>query len=178
MESSGTRTTRGGSSTKILLPSTTVVSLRTAVHAVRAWALATVRRTAFSPVLPLVRCAHASIVETSTRSYQMSISFMAAYSAMDWRYCRALASAASATTSSGKPLSRAASTNDVASRFTSHSKGPGLVSSKSLTSKTGTRSGAANSPKFDRWASPQSCTCRPLEGCAPRSLAMMMAVPR
>ena len=37
-----------------------------------------------------------------------------------------------------------------------HSKGPGSVSSKSLTSNTSRRSGEVNAPKFDRCASPQS----------------------
>ena len=39
--------------------------------------------------------------------------------------------------------------------------GPGSVSSKSFRSKTRARSGDANPPKFDRWASPQSCTDKP-----------------
>ena len=55
----------------------------------------------------------------------------------------------------------------VASRLTSHSQGPGTVSSKSLMSKTRCRSGEANAPKFDRWASPQSCTFSPDRGVAP-----------
>ena len=42
-----------------------------------------------------------------------------------------------------------------ASRLTSYSKGPGSVSSKSLTSNSSRRSGEAKAPKFDRWASPQ-----------------------
>ena len=48
-----------------------------------------------------------------------------------------------------------------ASRLTSHSHGPGSVSSKSLMSKTRRRSGEAKMPKFDRWASPQACTVMP-----------------
>ena len=47
-----------------------------------------------------------------------------------------------------------------ASRLTSHSHGPGSVSSKSLTSNIKRRSGEANTPKFDRCASPQHCTCQ------------------
>ena len=43
-----------------------------------------------------------------------------------------------------------------ASRLMSHSNGPRSVSSKSLIEKTSRRSGAANTPKFDRWASPHS----------------------
>ena len=51
-----------------------------------------------------------------------------------------------------------------ASRLTSHSHGPGSVSSKSLTSNTSRRSGEANTPKFDRCASPQHCTFSPDRG--------------
>ena len=41
---------------------------------------------------------------------------------------------------------------------------PGSVSSKSLTSNTSRRSGEANTPKFDRCASPQHCTVSPDRG--------------
>ena len=51
-----------------------------------------------------------------------------------------------------------------ASRLTSHSHGPGSVSSKSLASKTSARSGEANRPKFDRCASPQICTSMSVRG--------------
>ena len=51
-----------------------------------------------------------------------------------------------------------------ASRFTSYSNGPGSVSSKSLRSNSSVRSGEAKTPKFDRWASPHSCTSRPAVG--------------
>ena len=60
-----------------------------------------------------------------------------------------------------KSLSRAATIMLAASRLTSHSHGPGSVSSKSLTSNTRFRSGEANAPKFERCASPQHCTVRP-----------------
>ncbi len=45
-------------------------------------------------------------------------------------------------------------------RLTSHSNGPGWVSSKSLMSKIRRRSGAAKTPKLERCASPQSWTMR------------------
>ena len=70
------------------------------------------------------------------------------------------------------PRSRPATAKLATSRLTSHSNGPGSVSSKSLTLKTSRRSGAAKTPKFERWASPQSCTCRPVRGVAARSAAM------
>ena len=64
------------------------------------------------------------------------------------------------------PRSRPATATLAASRLTSHSNGPGRVSSKSLRSKTSRRSGASNTPKFERWASPQSCAVRPDRGRA------------
>ena len=60
-----------------------------------------------------------------------------------------------------KSRSRPAISKLAARRLTSHSQGPGRVSSKSLTSKTRRRSGAAKTPKFERWASPQSWTRKP-----------------
>ena len=63
-------------------------------------------------------------------------------------------------------MSRAAISMLAASRLTSHSHGPGSVSSKSLTSNTSRRSGEANTPKFDRCASPQHCTFSPDRGVA------------
>src|SRR5215212_7196517 len=59
-------------------------------------------------------------------------------------------------------------------RFTSYSNGPGRVSSKSFTSNSSRRSGEANTPKFDRWASPHSCTWSPAVGVALRSAAMIL----
>ena len=94
------------------------------------------------------------------------------------RYSVATAVADARTTSAGRSTSLPARTNDAARRRTSHSKGPGLVSSKSLMSKMMLRSGAANIPKFDRWASPQSCVMRPLFGLAARSQAITAALPR
>jgi hypothetical protein len=65
-----------------------------------------------------------------------------------------------------------------ASRFTSHSNGPGQVSSKSLQSKTRRRSGAEKTPKFERWASPQSCAVSVVVGVCARSAAITAAEPR
>ena len=76
------------------------------------------------------------------------------------------------------PLSRPATARLAASRLTSHSNGPGRVSSKSLTSKTSRRSGDANAPKFDRCASPHSCTRSPEAGVPARSAAIGSAAPR
>jgi hypothetical protein len=40
------------------------------------------------------------------------------------------------------------------------------------------RSGEPNSPKFDRWASPHSCTVTPVFGVDARSEAMIRDPPR
>ena len=76
-----------------------------------------------------------------------------------------------------KPLFWPAIVKLAASRFTSYSNGPGSVSSKSLRSKTSRRSGEANPPKFDRCASPHSCTVSPAVGVPFRSEAMILAAP-
>ena len=71
-----------------------------------------------------------------------------------------------------KPRSRPATAKLATNRFTSHSNGPGSVSSKSLTLNTSRRSGAAKAPKLDRCASPQSCTSSPVRGAPARSAAI------
>ncbi len=60
----------------------------------------------------------------------------------------------------------------------SHSHGPGSVSSKSLMSNSILRSGDANTPKFDRCASPQSWTTMSDRGVSARSDAISKAAPR
>ena len=77
-----------------------------------------------------------------------------------------------------KPLLRAAMVKLAAIRFTSYSNGPGSVSSKSLRSNSSRRSGEANTPKLDRWASPHSWTLNPAVGVPFRSAAMILAAPR
>jgi hypothetical protein len=77
-----------------------------------------------------------------------------------WRYEGSLARNVLADTKSGarkgslvalvKPLLRAAIVKLAAIRFTSYSKGPGSVSSKSFRSKSSLRSGDANTPKLER----------------------------
>ena len=62
------------------------------------------------------------------------------------------------------PRSRPAISKLAARRLTSHSQGPGSVSSKSLMSNTMWRSAEAKPPKFERWASPHSCMLRPETG--------------
>lgn len=123
-------------------------------------------------------CNSSDMLSMSIRSYQMSSSRFVAKSAMADRYSVAVDFVQDRATVLDRPLARAARTTDVVSRFTSHSKGPGFVSSKSLTSKITDRSGAANMPKFARCASPQSCALSPVRGMSERSEAMMIALPR
>ena len=74
--------------------------------------------------------------------------------------------------------SRAAMAALAASRFTSHSNGPGQVSSKSFRSNTSDLSGLAKMPKFNRCASPHSCTSIPDVGVVARSRPICSAEPR
>ena len=90
----------------------------------------------------------------------------------------AAATAETRASSSVNPLLREAMTKLAASRATSHSNGPGSVSSKSLMSNSSWRSGEANTPKLDRWASPQSWTFSPEVATLARSHAMIRAPPR
>ena len=76
------------------------------------------------------------------------------------------------------PLLRAAIVKLAAIRFTSYSNGPGRVSSKSFRSNSSLRSGEANTPKFDRCASPHNWTTSPAVGVSARSAAMIFAAPR
>ena len=76
------------------------------------------------------------------------------------------------------PFARAAIRTLTASRLTSHSHGPGSVSSKSFESKTRVRSGEANSPKFERCPSPLAWTTMSLRGVVERSKAMTAGAPR
>ncbi len=76
------------------------------------------------------------------------------------------------------PRWRPATTMLAARRLTSHSQGPGSVSSKSLQSNTSWRSGDPKTPKFERWASPQICALIPERGVPERSDAITRAAPR
>ena len=96
------------------------------------------------------------IAATSSRVYQTSMLRISAKRAIASRYSRAAAITTERQTASSKPRSRPATAMLAASRFRSHSNGPGSVSSKSLMLKTSLRSGAAKMPKLERCASPQS----------------------
>ncbi len=131
---------------------------------------------------PFAEPTAASIAPTRSCSdkcaYQMSIVCISANSAIDSRYALTDASVAARPSALLNPLLRAAMVKLAAMRFTSYSKGPGRVSSKSLRSNTSSRSGDANTPKFERCASPHSCTSSPAIGVSFRSAAMIFAAPR
>ena len=95
---------------------------------------------------------------TSIREYQTSMNGIWAKFSISVRYMCAHRRTAVRTDRAGKPFSRAATATLAASRLTSQSNEAGSVSSKSFTSNTSRRSGAANMPKFSRCASPQHCT--------------------
>ena len=94
-------------------------------------------------------------------AYQTSSNDCCAKPRIAVRYPSAAASTILRRSLAPNPLSRPATARLAASRLTSHSNGPGSVSSKSLTSKTRRRSGEANAPKFDKCASPHNCTRSP-----------------
>ena len=123
-------------------------------------------------------CQFLAMVVVSRRAYQTSRSPMAANSEMALRYCATVLMTMERRSLALKPCCRPATARLAARRLRSHSHGPGRVSSKSLTSKTSSRSGEAYQPKFSRCASPQACTCRPEVGMVARSAAMTAAAPR
>src|SRR5580765_3313484 len=113
-----------------------------------------------------------------TLAYQVSSTDISAKWAIDVRYEATVDAADRRASFGSRPSHRAARTKLVASRFTSHSNGPGRVSSKSVMSKTSARSGVAKPPKFIRWQSPQHCTVSPADGVPFRSYACRIAEPR
>jgi hypothetical protein len=112
------------------------------------------------------------IPSTSRRAYQTSMFLIFAKCAIAARYSRVIVITTERRIALLKPRSRPATAKLAASRLTSHSNGPGSVSSKSLMPKTSLRSGAAQMPKLARCASPQSWACSPVRGPAARSAAI------
>jgi hypothetical protein len=108
----------------------------------------------------------------------MSIVRICANSAIAARYANTDARVDARESAVENPLLRAAIVKLAAIRFTSYSNGPGRVSSKSFKSKSSFRSGEANMPKFDKWASPHNWTLRAAVGMPSRSAAMIFAAPR
>ena len=111
-------------------------------------------------------------------AYQISIVRICANSAIASRYADTDACVDARVSAFENPLLRAATAKLAAIRFTSYSNGPGSVSSKSFRSNSSLRSGEANTPKFDRWASPHNWTTSPAVGVSLRSAAMIFAAPR
>ena len=115
---------------------------------------------------------------TSSVAYQMSRLLIPANVRIARRYDFTVPVTIAAHSLASNPRLRPAISKLAARRLTSHSNGPGCVSSKSLMSKTNDRSGDAKPPKLARWASPQSCTDRPDRSVVPRSCAITAAAPR
>ena len=178
VKSSSRGTIIGGSLMIRRRPSTRVVSLPSAFVLSRVWALAS----SFSAALNLFAFIWdrnlPMACSMSRCAYQTSRNGCPAKPRIAVRYAPAAARTILRRALAGNPLSRPATARLAASRLTSHSNGPGRVSSKSLTSKTRRRSGDANAPKFDRCASPHSCTRSPEAGVPARSAAIGSAAPR
>ena len=158
-------TISGGSATIRGSPSTHARQLGERRHAVLAcapWrACFSVRLTCFGLELR-ARTRSSALLDVEVRVPDVEVRSSPAKLAHRRRGTRATVSSTICSWSlTAKPLSRAAISMLAASRLTSHSHGPGSVSSKSLTSNTSRRSGEANTPKFDRCASPQHCTRQP-----------------
>ena len=123
-------------------------------------------------------CSCLKTVSTSMWAYHTSRLDMVANLRIADRYSPRRPSSTFLRSLAEYPLSRPAIAKLAARRLTSHSHGPGNVSSKSLMSKTRRRSGEPKMPKFIRCASPHACAVRPERGVPARSLAMMSAAPR
>src|ERR1700704_3208361 len=108
----------------------------------------------------------------------MSISGTFAYLRIASTYPATAASTDCRATCSDSPWSRARTTREATSRFTSHSNGPGSVSSKSRRSNDRLRSGVFHKPKLSTCASPHNCTVIPVFGVEARSAAITAAAPR
>ena len=175
---SSTGVMTGWSATMRGSPSTIVVSLPNARMLSLLCAFATLRSNRRSCLASAKLCIRRAMSSRSSRANQMSMLRIPAKSCMASRYARTTARLMTLRCLASNPRSRPATAKLATSRLTSHSNGPGNVSSKSLTLKTSRRSGAAKTPKFERCASPQSCTCRSVCGVAARSPAMSAAPPR
>ena len=159
-------------------PSTTRVSLATAWVLSRVRIFASTARDFLTALLRSRDLNWAMVSSTSSREYQTVSVPEPVNSRIALRYRAPAATATRRMSAAAKPLSRPATTRLATRRLTSHSNGPGSVSSKSLTSNTSRRSGDPNAPKLDRCASPHSWTRNPGEGTVARSAAIGRAAPR
>ena len=123
------------------------------------------------------RTSFSSIPASSWSYHAPKLPILAAWRIQS-RYSRTPAMTMARRSDAAKPRSRPKISTLAVSRFTSHSHGPGRVSSKSVMSNSIRRSGVPNRPKFDRWASPHSCTVTPECGVVARSAAMTNAAPQ
>ena len=159
-------------------PSTTWDSLSRALDAVAGPGLGDVGLRPLAGGRVGLRSDCLSASSTSMWAYHTARFVITAYSRIAVRYAPSRLSSTVLRSLVEYPLSRPAIAKLAASRLTSHSHGPGNVSSKSLRPNTSRRSGEANPPKFIRWASPHSCVVIPERGVPARSLAMISAAPR
>ncbi len=176
--SSRSGTSSGGTLRKRSSPSTRSVSFLTARRLVLRRALANGLANTIRPFAPSSPPKRSTSSLAFRRSYQTS-RWLSPRTRASPRGTRARRRARSAVgVRRARPTSRPAISALAAIRLTSHSHGPGSVSSKSLGLKTSLRSGAANPPKFEMWASPHACTTMPEFGVAARSAAITAAAPR
>ena len=165
-------TMSGGSLTIRGSPSTTWVSLSNAWMLSFVRAFSTRRSASLRPFLSSSAWSRGSPSWICMRAYQTSRLRIDANSRIAVRYSPTEAVITSPRSASENPLFRPATARLAARRFTSHSHGPGRVSSKSLMSNSSSRSGDPNRPKFDTCASPQTWTLIPDRGVEARSAAM------
>ena len=159
-------------------PSASVVSLRCAFMLSWVWALATIFSVALTLFFFSCDWYWAMASSTSRCAYHTARNGWPANARIAVRYLSTPARMTLRRSLAPNPLSRPATARLAASRLTSHSNGPGSVSSKSLTSNTSRREGEANAPKLARCASPHSCTRSPEVGVVARSAAIGSAAPR
>ena len=159
-------------------PSVTVVSLRCAFMLSEVCALATIFFVALSLFFFSCDWNWAIASSTSRCAYQTARNGWPANSRIAVRYLSTPARTTLRRALAENPFARPATARLAASRLTSHSNGPGSVSSKSLTSNTSRRPGDANAPKLARCASPHNCTRSPDAGVVARSAAIGSAAPR
>ena len=136
-------TINGGSETMRGSPSTSSVSFANAFMLSFVRALAAAFATVAACCFACCARSRCSIVSTSSRAYQTSRLPASASFRIHSRYERTEFRTALVRSASVKSRSRPAISKLAASRFRSHSNGPGSVSSKSLRSKTSVRSGEA-----------------------------------
>ena len=177
-KSSRSGTSRGGALRKRSSPSTRSVSFASARRLVLRRAFANGLENRSRPLGPSLPPKRATSSLALRRSYQTLRWLSRAKPRIATRYSLTQSVTILRRRWVGSPTSRPAISTLAAIRLTSHSHGPGSVSSKSFGLKISLRSGAAKPPKFAIWASPHDCTMMPLSGVLARSAAITAAAPR